>query len=163
MELTLIGVYDELAHARSAKNDLLASGFKRSDVQLNPDHELSATRGPSVQKSATLDASIGNFFRSLFSLDDKSTYSNLYANAVRRGSYVLTVDVDSDEQRVKAEEIMGRYGPVDIDERSADWVRHGWSGYDPQATGQAAEKAGNLPNAGTVRAFSRKKKTGEPD
>lgn len=165
MELTIIGMYDDLTHARSAKNDLLASGFSRSHVQLNPDHDLSATRGPSVQKdkNATVNASIGNFFRSLFSMDDKSTYSHVYAEAVRRGSYVLTVDVDSDEQRVRAEGIMGRYGPVDIDERSADWIRHGWLGHDPQAAGHAAEKAETPLNAGPVRAFPRRKRTGEPD
>lgn len=109
MELTIIGMDDDRGHAQSAKNELLASGFSRSNVQLNPDHDLSATRGPSIQseKDATLHASIGNFFRSLFSMDDKSTYSNVYAEAVRRGSYVLTVDVANDEQRVRAEEIMG--------------------------------------------------------
>jgi hypothetical protein len=155
MELTIIGVYEELANARSAKNDLIASGFSSRSVQLNPDHELSTTRGPSVQKSPTVSASIENFFRSLFSMDDKSTYSNLYAEAVRRGNYVLTIDVDSDELRVRAEEIMGRYGPMDMDERSADWVRHGWRGYDPQAARQEG--------AGPVRAFPGKKKPGEPE
>src|SRR4051794_2345012 len=104
MELIIIGVYDNLMHARSAKNELLAAGFPRSDVQLNPDHDLSATRGPSVQreKNATFSGSVENFFRSLFSLDDKSTYSNVYAEAVRRGSYVLTVDIDTDELRIRA-------------------------------------------------------------
>jgi hypothetical protein len=161
MELTIIAVYDDLTHARSAKNELLASGFSRRDVQLNPDHELSATRGPSVQseKSATLSGSIENFFRSFLSMDDKSTYSNVYAEAVRRGSYVLTVDVDTDERRILAEEVMGRHGSVDIDERSAEWIRHGWRGYDPQASGHPAEKESNAP----VRALPRRKKTGEPD
>lgn len=164
MELTIIGVYDDRTHARNAKNDLLASGFLRSNVQLNPDHDLSATRGPSVQKetSATVNASIGNFFRSLFSIDDKTMYSNVYAEAVRRGSYVLTVDVDSDEQRVRAEEIMGRYGPVNIDERSADWIRHGWRGHDPQAFEHAAEKTRAPSSAGSILAFRRRKKTGGP-
>jgi hypothetical protein len=157
MELTIIGVYDELAHARSARNDLIASGFSSSGVQLNPDHELATTRGPSVQKSPTVAASIENFFRSLFSMDDKSTYSHLYAEAVRRGNYVVTIDVDSDAQRVQAEEIMQRYGPVDIDERSADWVRHGWRGYDPQAGTQQPSGAGG------VKVFPGRKKTGEPE
>jgi hypothetical protein len=161
MELTIIAVYDDLTHARSAKNELLASGFARRDVQLNPDHELSATRGPSIQreKNATLSGSIENFFRSLFSMDDKSTYSNVYAEAVRRGSYVLTVDVDTDQLRVLAEEVMRRHGAVDVDERSAEWIRHGWRGYDPQASGQAATAP--IPN--TVRAVPRRKKTDEPD
>lgn len=166
MELTIIGVYDDRHHAHSAKNELLASGFSRRNVQLNPDHDLSATRGPSVQseQNATLQTSIGNFFRSLFSLDDKSTYSNVYAEAVKRGSYVLTVDIDSDEQRIRAEEIMGHYGPVDIDERSAGWVRQGWRGYDPEAARHAAEKAGNPPqDDGKLRAVLRGKETGRED
>jgi hypothetical protein len=157
MELTIIGVYEELAPARSAKHDLIASGFSSRSVQLNPDHELSTTRGPSVQKSPTVSASIENFFRSLFSMDDKSTYSNLYAEAVRRGNYVLTVDVDSDALRIQAEQIMNRYGPMDIDERSADWVRHGWRGYDPQQGAPAP------PGTGPVRAVPGKKKPGEPE
>jgi hypothetical protein len=129
MELIIIGIYDDLMHARSAKNELLASGFARSDVQLNPDHDLPATSTPTVPKEKN---SIENFFRSLI-VGDKGTYSNVYADAVRRGSYVLTVDVDSDERRLRAKEIMGHHGTADIDERSADWVRHGWSGHDPQA------------------------------
>lgn len=150
MELTIIGVYEELAPARSAKNDLIASGFSSRTVQLNPDHEQATTRGPSVQKSPTVSASIENFFRSLFSMDDKSTYSNLYAEAVRRGNYVLTVDVASEEARLQAEQIMNRYGPMDMDERSADWVRHGWRGYNPQAAAQTP------PGAGPVRAVKKK-------
>jgi hypothetical protein len=134
MELIVIGVYDDLAHARAAKHELLASGFARSNVQLNPDHDLPPTRGPLVQneKSATLSGSIESFFRSLI-MGDKSTYGNVYAEAVRRGSYVLTVDVESDARRRLAEDVMQRHGSVDIDERSAEWVRHGWVGHDPQA------------------------------
>ena len=81
-------------------------------------------------------------------MGDKGTYSNVYAEAVRRGNHVLTVDVDSDERRLRALEIMQRHGPVDIDQRSAEWVRHGWSGHDPQGDGQS------------VRVFSRGTKKG---
>ena len=133
MELVLIGVYDDLAHAQAAKNELIASGFTRREVQLNPDHELSAAGGASVPKgSGTVTGTIENFFQSLI-MGDKGTYSNVYADAVRRGQYVLTVDVDSDERRLGAEDIMRHHGPVDIDKRSVDWVRHGWIGHDPQA------------------------------
>jgi hypothetical protein len=57
---------------------------------------------------------------------------------------------------------MRRYSPVDVDERSADWVRHGWRGHNPQASEQAG-KAGAPPVADSLRAFPRKKDTGEPD
>ena len=152
MELVIIGLYDDLAHARSAKHELLASGFVRSEVQLNPDHELAVTADPAIQteERATLSGSIENFFRSLFSMDDKRTYSNVYAEAVRRGSYVLTVDVDTDERRLKAQDIMRRHGSVDIDERSAQWIRNGWRGHDPQGSGD------------TVRVFPRSGKKDGP-
>lgn len=134
MELTIIGIYEEQQNARSAKYDLLASGFSRSKVQLNPDDEFSATTSPSApsQKSASLNASIGNFFSSLFNVHGKHTYSNVYAEAVKRGDSVLTVDVVSDDQRARAKEIMARHGPAVVEERSADWIRHGWRGHNPE-------------------------------
>ena len=164
MQLVIIGVYDDLTHAQSAKHELLASGFVRSEVQLNPEHPLPATREPSVpkEKKTTLARSIENFVQSLFSTD-KSTYSHVYAEAVRRGSYVLTVDVDSDERRLRAEEIMGRHGSVDIEERSAEWIRHGWVGHDPQASEHAVQGAGTPRNANTVRVFPRGEKKDHPD
>lgn len=141
MELTIIGVYDEQQNARSAKYDLLASGFSRSRVQLNPDDEFSETPGSRMprQKNASLDASIGNFFTSLFSVHDKSTYSNIYAEAVKRGDSVLTVDVASDDERARATDIVARHSPIQMEERSADWVRHGWRGHDPE---EASSHAG---------------------
>lgn len=133
MGTTIIGVYDTYQHGYSAKNELLASGFSRRQVQLSPDQEPSAAAGTSspVTDDSSVSAGIGIFFRSLFGVGDKSTHSNVYAEAVRRGGYVLTVEADNDEQRVSAEEIMNRYSPVDIEERSAEWMTHGWRGHDP--------------------------------
>ncbi|HVK94353.1 MAG TPA: hypothetical protein VM571_06470 [Noviherbaspirillum sp.] len=134
MELTIIGVYEEQQNARSAKYDLLASGFSRSKVQLNPDDEFSATtsRSAQSQKNASLHASIDNFFNSMFNVHGKHTYSNVYAEAVKRGDSVLTVDVVTDDERALAKEIMARHGQAEIEERSADWIRHGWRGHDPE-------------------------------
>jgi len=154
MELTIIGIYEEQQNARSAKYDLLASGFSRSKVQLNPDDEFSATTSPAVQTqpSASLNASIGNFFSSLFNVHGKHTYSNVYAEAVKRGESVLTVDVVSDDQRARAKEIMARHGTPVIEERSADWIRHGWLGHNPEE---------DSSQAGT--STQRKKDTGGQD
>lgn len=148
MEITIISVYDDHAHAQSARNELLASGFSRRNVQLNPDPE-SARPGAAVAKDGSVSGGIGDFFRSMFGVGDKSTHSNVYAEAVRRGSSVLTVDVESDEQCTRAEEIMQRYGPIDIEERSSDWMRHGWRGHDPDAVRPAG--------SATVRSFQRGK------
>jgi hypothetical protein len=139
MEMTIIGVYDDASHALSARNDLIASGFTRRNVQLNPDPDLSPMTGK-VPQDSSVSAGISNFFRSLFGVGDKSTHSHLYAEAVRRGSSVVTVDIDAEEQRTRAEEIMQRHLPVDLEERSADWIRHGWRGHDPNAPMMSREE-----------------------
>lgn len=134
MDTTIIGVYDEFSHGYSAKNELIASGFSRRQVLLNPDRDLSEATGKPLpgKDDGWVSGGIGNFLRAMFGIgDNKITHSNVFAEAVRRGAYVLTVDVESDEQRVRAEEIMKHYGPVDIEERSEEWMRHGWRGHDP--------------------------------
>jgi hypothetical protein len=136
MDKTIIGVYDDAAHAVSAKHELLASGFSRRHVQLNPDPDQSTpSEGARIaQHESAVSASIGGFFRSFFfGVGDKSTDSHLYAEAVRRGNSVLIVETASDEECTRAEEIVKRYAPVNMEERSEDWVRRGWRGHDPQA------------------------------
>ena len=151
MELTIIGIYEDQQNARSAKYGLLSSGFGRTMVQLSPDDEFSTetSTSPQDRKSTSLEAGIDNFFTSLLHSRGKNTYSNVYAEAVRRGDSVLTVDVVSDEQRALAKEIMARYSPAEIEERSADWMRHGWRGHNPE---DASTQAGT--------AAARKKGTG---
>jgi uncharacterized protein (TIGR02271 family) len=139
MENTVVGVYDSKSEAQSAMNELLASGFSHSDIQLNPDYSGStaASDAPMATSSASSTGStsgtghgIGHFFRSLFGMDDTERSSDIYSEAVRRGSVVLVVNVDSDEQRDRAMEVMNRYNPVDVDERSTHWRNQGWSAYD---------------------------------
>jgi len=135
MENTVIGVYDSYAQAQNAMNELISSGFSRNDLQLQPESDTATT---STASSDTQDTGggIGNFFRSLFGMDEKSEYrehGDVYSEAVRRGSCVLTVYADSEEQRDRAIDVMNRYDPVDIDERTTQWRSQGWTGYDESA------------------------------
>lgn len=130
MENTVVGVYDSYAQAQNAMNDLLASGFSRSDVQLSPESERSTT---TTTSSESTGSGIGHFFRSLFGMEDEREHSDVYSEAVRRGSCVLTVTAASEDQRERAADIMNRYDPVDIDERASHWRTQGWSGYDESA------------------------------
>jgi uncharacterized protein (TIGR02271 family) len=135
MENTVIGVYDSYAQAESAMNDLLSSGFSRSDVRLNPEASGSEQGTVVNTDEEPREHGIGHFFRSLFGMEENEQHEHhdLYAEAVRRGSCVLAVDADSDEQRERATEIMNRHDPIDIDERSAHWRTQGWTGYDASA------------------------------
>jgi hypothetical protein len=131
---TVIGVYDEFGPAQSAKNELLAAGFSWRVVQLNPDHEVhhEARSATPHTDDPSVKFSIGTLFTGLFGEGNKSTHSNVYAEAVRRGGYVLTVDVDTDEQRARVEEVLHHYHPAAVEQRSADWMRHGWRGHEPR-------------------------------
>jgi stress response protein YsnF len=70
------------------------------------------------------------------------TDNRTYSEAVRRGHCVLTVDVDGNEAP-RAEEIMGRYHPMDIDERAAQWRESGGqeTPTGTQTTGEAGTQA----------------------
>jgi uncharacterized protein (TIGR02271 family) len=46
---------------------------------------------------------------------------------------VLTADTRSEEEADRAMKIMDRFNPTDIDERSSQWKKQGWSGYDASA------------------------------
>ena len=138
MDNTVVGVYDSYTQADAAVNELISAGFSRDHVQLTPDTRNASTGqdgvGTAVRDSTESSGSaIGNFFRSLFGMDEHSEHHDIYSEAVRRGSHVLTVDAPNDEMRERAVEIMNRYDPVDIDERSAHWRSQGWSGYDDTA------------------------------
>jgi len=131
MENTVVGVYDSYTQAQNAMNELLSAGFSRSDVQLSPDAD-GMTASDDAGSSGG-GSSIGNFFRSLFGMEEHHEHRDIYSEAVRRGSCVLSVNAASDEQRDRATDIMNRYDPVDIDERSSHWKSQGWSRYDESA------------------------------
>lgn len=135
MEHTVIAVFDSYAQAESTMNELLDAGFSRSDVQLNPEGDRTGAMGSAgaAGDHQSHGSGIGGFFRSLFGMDASEPHGDIYSEAVRRGSCVVTVDAGSDEQRDRAIEVMNRHDPVDIDERSSHWRSQGWTGYDPAA------------------------------
>jgi hypothetical protein len=138
MTTTVIGVYDEFQPAFSAKNALLAAGFSWTRVQLNPDHEV-----PLRERTATphtdpnsVNFNIGSLFTGLLGAGNSSTNSNVYGEAVRRGGYVVTVDSENEDERARAEEIVRRFAPINVEERSSEWMRQGWRGHNPGSSGR---------------------------
>jgi hypothetical protein len=118
MATTIIGIYDEFQRAFSAKNELLASDFSWTQVSLNPDHEIPPRERTATPKTET-GSVIGKMFTGLFDLDGNVARSNVYAEAVRRGGYVVTADASDEQHRAMAEEIIQRYGPIHVEARPA--------------------------------------------
>lgn len=135
MESTVIGVYDDRSQAQNALNELLKAGFAREDVSLSASSDsLSSTAQSEAEGAAEPSgrSGIGGFFSSLFGLDNRQD-ADIYSEAVRRGSCLLTVNARNDEQHAEIINILDRFNPIDIDERAAYWRSQGWSQYDSSA------------------------------
>jgi hypothetical protein len=118
--ITVVGIFDRFAPARSASNELVASGLTWRQVQLSPDHETAA-RPQAAHREAgdqSVDVTVGNLVRGLFGIGNRSAHGDLYGVAARHGDYALIVDADDEQQAGLAEDVMRRFQPVDIARRT---------------------------------------------
>jgi uncharacterized protein (TIGR02271 family) len=84
-------------------------------------------------------ASVRHFFAELFG-DAEHDHAGNYAEAVRRGGAVLTVEAD--QSRIEeARDALNGAGAIDIDERVSAWRSQGWSGHDADAAPYSREQA----------------------
>lgn len=127
MQHTLVAVFDNNADAQSAMDELLASGFSRSDVRMSSGSSASGLSGSSASTTTTttrtdtdtgIGTSIKNFFSDLFNDDDDARRVNRYEGAVSGGKCVVTLTADSLPEVERAADIVERFGPIDIDEHS---------------------------------------------
>lgn len=58
--------------------------------------------------------------------------AHTYAEAVRRGSILVSVRA-SDSEASEVQAVMDRHGPSDLVTRRAHWEKEGWTGYDADA------------------------------
>jgi hypothetical protein len=139
MAHTVVGVYDDYTQAQKAEKELLESGFPRHMVQIGAAADSPAARRALLRDTERANHqgeerwSVGNFISMIFGNDTKDEHVDIYSEAIRRGSCLLSVDADDDQQKLKAADILNRYDPVDIDERASNWRRDGWSKYDNTA------------------------------
>jgi hypothetical protein len=122
----LIALYDERGSAERARDDLIGLGIPAGDVALH----AGGTPGAAV---AADDPALWN---ELGRMRLPEADRHLYAEAVRRGGYLLVVRVPEDRV-VRAADALERLDPVEPDERADRWRLSGWRGYEP-APGSAA-------------------------
>lgn len=122
MQHTLVAVFDNRSDAQKAMDDLLASGFNRSDLRLSEGGTQTGTTasGTRPREDESMGDSIKHFFSDLFG-SDRSHRMEQYSEALSRGHYVLTVTAPNEPEVERAADLVERYGPVDIDERSSAW------------------------------------------
>ena len=124
MPQTLVRIYDSLATAQHAREQLLASGFPPDSVQL--DSKIDEA-GP-VDGNGVLDAKdmgkgpADGPLTKLFGIEERTdAYNN--SEPAWRSAVMLTVDAEDEAQRALASDIMDRSGARSVDDFSS-WRRH---------------------------------------
>jgi uncharacterized protein (TIGR02271 family) len=102
---------------------------------------------------AGVGAAAGGILGALTDLGVPEQEAHYYAEGVRRGGALVSVETD-DHMAERAAEIMGRYGAVDIDAQVKHWREGGWRHFDPNTGPYEARDPRPFvdPNAGPYRA-----------
>lgn len=127
---TLVGVFDEFSEAQEASRKLEGAGIPRQSIQVNvsqPGSTPLASRASGEPEEH--EGAISRFFSNLFGSNDESDAAH-YAEAVRRGSAVVTVSVADGDRVDEIAALLEDCGAVDVDERVEQWKA---SGYMPPA------------------------------
>ena len=112
--------------ATEAITELVNAGIPRARIRLLPETDEGATSAHHDDEDKGFFGMLADMF---FPDDDRYTY----AEALNRGSTMVSVTAE-DFEAERAEEILERYGTVNIDESERGWRNDGWTGYDSART-----------------------------
>lgn len=149
MQRTLIAVFDNRGDAESAIEQLVSAGYSRQQVGLSEVDPTGA--GSAITGAKTTDThgghgivdSIRNFLGTMFGTDN-SEYVQKYSDAVTRGHHVLTLTAADEREVERAADIVERFGPVDIDEKAAQWSGGALAGEAMRMSAGAQQQAAPL-------------------
>jgi uncharacterized protein (TIGR02271 family) len=128
-------MFDSQAQAESARMRLVTAGFASSAVSMIGGEPPSSTSGTTSTGEPHHEGAIARFLESIFgaSADERADaertgYVDTYNEAVRRGSFGVSVATADEDDMDRAERILNDCGAVDIDEKAESWRKEGWTG-----------------------------------
>ncbi len=148
MSTTLVGIFDDYQAAQKAVEQLSQAGIKQGDISIarNDGGKGYMTYGGANSKDYTTGTSIGdkisNFFDGIFGTDINDDERGVYAESVRRGATVVTVNTD-DKMLDKAADVLNSAGAVNVDQRHAAYQASGYKKFDQKAPLYTAEQTTN--------------------
>ena len=136
MQQTIVGVFDTMQQAERAHQALLDAGFKEAAIRVDAHAGAGTSERFATREADTgFMAGVSQFFHDLFGSDDAGDY----AEAVRRGSAVVSVTAD-EVRLAAARQALAGSGAVDIKGRAEQWRKEGYKGYQPTANAYSAEE-----------------------
>jgi len=82
----------------------------------------------SALAGAGIGAAAGGAIGALVHLGVPEEEAHYYAEGVRRGGTLITVNASTDEMATCAAMVMKNHGAADIEQRAAEWKQQGWGG-----------------------------------
>ena len=89
---------------------------------------------------AATGAVTGGIVAGLIDFGVPEEHAQTYAEGIRRGGTLVTVHIIQDEWADRAQTVLNRFNPIDLDERSGEWRTSGWTGYDENAAPYTADQ-----------------------
>jgi uncharacterized protein (TIGR02271 family) len=136
---TVVAVFDRPDQAQEALEALLDSGFTRSQTRLGSADDVmdgdARAESRATEYRESEDLTLGEKIARFFGFDDADDTTSTYSEVMRRGSVVVVVDAESEDDAQRATSILGRFAPVDMDQRVSEWRATGWQ---PERTERAA-------------------------
>lgn len=151
-----IHLHDESAAAAAAGTGAVLGGAAGLFVGLAamavPGVGAVVAAGPIVAGlgGALIGAAAGGLIGALVDLGVPEEHAHYYAEGVRRGGTVVTVQAEESRAQ-RAVEIMQIHGVLDINEHVAQWRRQGWTRYDPNAPALTPEQIAGEREAAQTR------------
>ena len=128
-QVSVIGVFYDQKQLAAVRQELTSMGIDASGVHTNPAGDA-AHPGEKYEDKGFWDS-----LKEMFTGDEShAAGADYYAEAARRGGYVLTVTTDESHAE-EVQSLMQRYGAADADKQVARWKQEGWSGYDKSSSG----------------------------
>ena len=121
MQHVIAAVFANQANVNQARNDLINSGFSPDDMHLSQNNDLNNDdyNDEHVSKDESITSGIKSFFSNMFG-DDNKDDADVYSSAVMNGNFVLTLNLQNEEDVDKATEVIDRSDPIDIDEQTSE-------------------------------------------
>lgn len=116
MEQSVVAVFDNRNDAQSALEALLAEGFKSANARITSAESSGGSVTTSHDAGSREGDSLGDKIARFFGFDDE--YQETYSEAMRRGHYVLQVDASDSKEVTRAQDIIYRFNPANIDKKS---------------------------------------------
>jgi hypothetical protein len=120
MTNTIVRVFSTFSDAQHARDALLASGFVDSNVHLSSQKdEAGPPEGNFVLDEKDTGTNYrGSFLNRMLDREPRTDALRVPPHAKERGTFLLVVDADDDDQQTCACDIMNRFNAIDVDKRT---------------------------------------------